>query len=250
MRFGLRFNSDSGSIREIVRWAQLAEELGFDDFWYCQDLMKRDAWVALTAVASATQRIRIGTCIVNPFSSSPAEIAMAAASLQEYSAGRFVLGIGPGDPPYLHWIGQAQAQPRSGLAAAVQILRRLLAGEPVGATAAPFANWDHTAKLRFDLPSQPVPIYIGGQGPRVLELAGEVADGALPILFRPKRSALCANGSPLERHALGATCANSIWRRVSGGRLRHNAPPPRMRCATWWPITAPRCAPKHSHPSA
>ncbi len=186
MRFGIRFNSDSGSIREVVRWAQLAEELGFDDFWYCQDLMKRDAWVTLTAVAGATNRIRVGTCIVNPFSASPAELAMAAASLQEYSNGRFVLGIGPGDPPYLRWIGQAQEQPRAGLAEAVRMLRRLLAGEEVGPTSGVFAGWDPAAKLRFDLPTQPIPIYIGGQGPRVLELAGEVADGALPILFPPE----------------------------------------------------------------
>ncbi|MDR7519185.1 MAG: LLM class flavin-dependent oxidoreductase, partial [Armatimonadota bacterium] len=111
LRFGLRFNSGSGTIREVVRWAQLAEDAGFDDLWYCQDLMQRDAWVALTAVASATRRIRIGTCIVNPFSASPAEIAMRAASLQEYSEGRFVLGIGPGDPPYLAWAGLAQRRP-------------------------------------------------------------------------------------------------------------------------------------------
>ncbi len=109
LRFGIRFNSDSGAIRDVVRWAVLAESLGFDNFWYCHDLMKRDAWVTLTAVAAATSRIRVGTCIVNPFTSSPAEIAMHAASLQEYSEGRFVLGIGPGDPPYRSGSGWSNA---------------------------------------------------------------------------------------------------------------------------------------------
>lgn len=185
MRFGIRFNSDSGTIREVIRWAQIAEEAGFDDFWYCQDLMKRDAWVVLSAVAAATKRIRVGTCIVNPFTSSPAELAMRAATMQELSDGRFVLGIGPGDPPYLDWVGVKQAKPRTGLAEAVAILRQLLRGE-----AAPLAGevfqWSADAKLRMPIPSTPVPLYIGGQGPRVIELMGEVADGGLPILFPPE----------------------------------------------------------------
>lgn len=184
MRFGIRFNSDSGPIKDIVRWAKLAESLGFDDFWYCQDLMKRDAWVTLTAVASATKRIRVGTCIVNPFTSSPAEIAMRAVSLQEYSEGRFVLGIGPGDPPHLDWVGLHQSQPRAGLVEAVTILRMLLRSEEINFEGSVF-RWKN-ARLRVSVPAQPIPIYIGGQGPRVLELMGELGDGGLPIVFPPE----------------------------------------------------------------
>ncbi|MDR7522092.1 MAG: LLM class flavin-dependent oxidoreductase [Armatimonadota bacterium] len=186
LRFGLRFNSGSGTIREVVRWAQLAEEAGFDDLWYCQDLMQRDAWVVLTAVASATRRIRIGTCIVNPFSASPAEIAMRAASLQEYSEGRFVLGIGPGDPPYLAWAGLAQRRPLTGLREAVRLLRALLRGEDAPFNGDVFKGWTPGARLRFPLPSRPIPIYIGGQGPKVSEFMGEAGDGALPIAFPPE----------------------------------------------------------------
>lgn len=223
MQFGLRLNSDSGPIREVVRRAQLAEDLGFDDFWYCHDLMKRDAWVTLTAVAAATTRIRVGTCIVNPFSASPAEIAMAAASLQELSAGRFVLGIGPGDPPYLGWVGQAQARPRSGLAEAVRILRRLLAGEEVGPAGELFSGWDPRARLRFDLPAQPIPIYIGGQGPRVLELMGELADGGLPILFPPEtidfvRARIAAGAARAGRDLAGFDLAACVWWSVADTR--------------------------------
>ena len=223
MKFGIRFNSDSGTIREVVRWAQLAEELGFDDFWYCQDLMKRDAWVTLTAVAAATRRIRVGTCIVNPFSASPAEIAMHAASLQEFSEGRFVLGIGPGDPPYLAWIGQRQARPRAGLAEAVGLLRRLLRGEEAGAVGEIFSGWDPTARLRFDLPSQPIPIYIGGQGPRVLELMGELGDGGLPILFPPETVDLVgervrAGAARVGRSLEGFDLAACVWWSVAETR--------------------------------
>lgn len=188
MRFGLRFNSASGTIREVVRWARQAEDAGFDDLWYCQDLMQRDAWVVLTAVAAATQRIRIGTCIVNPFSADPSEISMRAASLQEYSEGRFVLGIGPGDPPYLEWIGRRQRRPLTGLREAVAILRALLKGEDPGGDSGRqvFTGWQPGARLRFPIPPTPVPIYIGGQGPKVTEFMGEAGDGALPIAFPPE----------------------------------------------------------------
>lgn len=186
MRFGIRFNSDAGTVQSVVHWAKLAEDLGFDDFWYCQDLMKRDAWVLLTAVAGATRRIRIGTCIVNPFSSSPAEIAMRAATLQEYSGGRFVLGIGTGDPPCLDWIGLRQKYPRTGVAEAVSILRALLNGQSAPFDGKVFRGWQVGARLRFPVPPQPIPIYIGGQGPRMLELMGELGDGGLPIVFPPE----------------------------------------------------------------
>jgi len=186
LRFGIRFNSDSGTIREIVRWAQLAESLGFDDLWYCEDLFQRDAWVVLTAVAAATRRIRVGTCIVNPFSSSPVEIAMRAASLQEFSDGRFVLGIGPGDPPVLDWAGLRQRRPLSGLREAVDLIRRLLRGEDAALEGTVFRGWTDKARLTFRVPSEPIPIYIGGQGPKILEYMGEAGDGGLPIVFPPE----------------------------------------------------------------
>ncbi|MCU0490188.1 MAG: LLM class flavin-dependent oxidoreductase [Chloroflexaceae bacterium] len=223
MNFGLRCNSESGSIREVVRRAQLAESLGFDDFWYCQDLMKRDAWVVLSAVAATTSRIRVGTCIANPFSSSPAELAMRAASLQELSEGRFVLGIGPGEPRFLDWVGLRQPRPVAALAEAVRLLRRLLAGEEAGAVSDLLGGWQPQARLRFPLPPQPVPIYIGGQGPRVLELMGELADGGLPILFPPEtidfvrariEAGAARDGRSLENFDLAAC----VWWSVAGSR--------------------------------
>lgn len=223
MRFGIRFNSDSGSIQSIVRRAQLAEALGFDDVWYCQDLMKRDAWVALTAIAAATRRVHIGTCIVNPFSASPAELAMSAATLQEFSEGRFVLGIGPGDPPYLDWVGLRQERPRTGVAEAVAIIRALLRGEPAEPGTEVFRNWKPGARLRMPIPPLPVPIYIGGQGPRVLELMGEIADGGLPIVFPPEtidfvservRAGAARSGRSLEQFDLAAC----VWWSVAATR--------------------------------
>lgn len=184
VRFGIRFNDAFGPVRQVVALAQLAEQAGFDVIWYCHDLFLRDAWVTLTAIAAATSRVRIGTCIVNPFTADPAEVAMHAATLQEYSGGRFILGIGPGEPAFLDLVGKRQERPLTGLREAVLILRRLLAGEAAPFDGTVFSHWKSGAHLA-DPPSTPIPIYIGGQGPRALRLMGELGDGALPLIFPP-----------------------------------------------------------------
>lgn len=184
MRFSIRFNSASGDVRQVVRLAAQAEAVGFETVWYCQDLLRRDAWVVLTAIAAATERIRIGTAIVNPFTSDPAELAMRAATLQEFSRGRFVLGIGPGEQSFLDWVGRRASLPRTGLAEAVGLIRRLLRGEVAAARGRVF-TWTDEAFMRMPLPSPSPPIYLGGQGRRMIELMGEIGDGGLPVLFPP-----------------------------------------------------------------
>ncbi|MEX2356314.1 MAG: LLM class flavin-dependent oxidoreductase [Thermaerobacterales bacterium] len=186
MKFGIRFNSDTGTLPEVVELAVLAEEAGFDYIWYCQDLMKRDVWIALTAIAAATKRIGLGTAIVNPFSASPAEIAMAAASLHEFSGGRLVLGIGAGAPEFLRWVNLWPDKPFTGVKEAVAILRRLLSGRAADIDGQVFKGWKKSARLRFPVPGPPIPIYVGAQRPKMLQFAGEAADGALPITFPPE----------------------------------------------------------------
>ncbi len=185
VRFGIRFNDPFGPVRRVVELAQLAEQAGFDVVWYCHDLFLRDAWVTLTAIAAATDRLKVGTCIVNPFTADPAEIAMHAATLQEYSGGRFILGIGPGEPQFLTRVGKRQERPLTGLREAVFILRRLLDGDAVSFDGTVFRHWGPGAQLQGAYPVDRIPIYIGGQGPRVIRLMGELGDGALPLIFPP-----------------------------------------------------------------
>ena len=185
MRFGIRFNDPFGPARRVAELARLAEQAGFDVIWYCHDLFLRDAWVTLTAVAAATSRVQMGTCIVNPFTADPAEIAMHAATLQEYSGGRFILGIGPGEPQFLTRVGRRQQRPLTGLREAVLILRALLQGDAVSFDGTVFGGWGAGAQLHGAMPVAPIPIYIGGQGPRVIRLMGELGDGALPLIFPP-----------------------------------------------------------------
>ena len=111
MKFSLRLNNDL-PVRDYVRLAQLAEEAGFDQFWVSNDLFLRSAPVILTAVALATRRIEIGTCILNPYTIHPAEIAMLAATLDRGIKGPVQPGAVVGAGEFLAWVGIEAARPR------------------------------------------------------------------------------------------------------------------------------------------
>lgn len=183
MRFSLRFNNDL-TPPQYLALAQAAEKYGFDQFWVSHDLFLRSAPVLLTAIANATSRIEIGTCILNPYTLHPAEIAMLAATLDEVSGGRFNLGLAAGARDFLEWVGIPQAHPLAAVRETMDALRALWRGERVETRGA-FLQWTDQAYLRFQAP-RPIPIYLGALSPKMLELAGERADGVLPLLFPPE----------------------------------------------------------------
>src|SRR4051812_28908660 len=183
MRFSVRFNNDL-SVREYLALAQAAEAAGFGQFWVSDDLFLRSAPVILTAVAGATSRIGLGTCILNPYTLHPSEMAMIAATLDEASGGRFLLGLAAGAGDFLKWVGLEQTRPLATARETIEVVRRLLRGERVQFDGAALKGWTEEAYLRF--PARSVPIYVGAMGPRMLELTGEIADGGLPLLFPPE----------------------------------------------------------------
>ncbi|MCO5176094.1 MAG: LLM class flavin-dependent oxidoreductase [Thermomicrobiales bacterium] len=186
MRFSLRLNNDL-PIADYVTLARAAEAAGFDQFWVSHDLFLRSAPVILAAVAQATSRIEIGSCILNPYSMHPSEIAMAAATLDELSGGRFNLGLGAGAAEFLKWVHIERDRPLAATRAAILQIRSVLDGE-----AAP--SWEPEAYLRFGKRpgNRRIPIYLAAMSPRMLRLSGELADGALPLLFPPQHYATVA----------------------------------------------------------
>src|SRR5690349_6356748 len=128
MKFSVRLNNDLG-LDTYIRMAQAAEKAGFDQFWVSHDLFLRSSPVILTMIAQATTRIEIGTCIVNPYTLNPAELAMMAATLDEASGGRFNLGLGAGAGSFLKWIGLEQTRPLAAVAETAAVMRRLMSGE-------------------------------------------------------------------------------------------------------------------------
>jgi 5,10-methylenetetrahydromethanopterin reductase len=186
MKFSIRFNNDL-PVKAYIRLAKAAESAGFDQFWVSDDLFLRSAPVLLSAVALATERIEIGTGILNPYSINPAEIAMFAATLDELSGGRFNLGLASGAGDFLEWVGIQQKKPRTALVESVRAINRLLSGERAECDGY-FLKWSDEAYLRF-APERRVPIYIGAMGPNMLRSVGEIADGGLPLLFPPEHYA-------------------------------------------------------------
>jgi 5,10-methylenetetrahydromethanopterin reductase len=180
IRFSLRLNNDL-PVATYVEMAQVAEQAGFDQFWVSHDLFLRSSPVILTAVALATSRIEVGTCILNPYTLHPAEIAMVAATLDEVSGGRFNLGLGAGAAEFLKWLGNPRERPLAVTRDAILAIRAVLAGERAPA-------WEAEAYLRFGDRTQArrIPIYLAALSPRMLRLAGELADGVLPLLFPPE----------------------------------------------------------------
>jgi len=174
----------------------------------------RSVWVLLSAMARETERIQLGTCIVNPFTQHPAEIAMAAATLDELSGGRALLGISSGADDFLSWIGLRAEHPVQAVAATIATLRRLFDGERV-------EGWSDAAYLRFA--TRRIPIYVGAMSPRMLELIGSSADGGLPLLFPPEHLAqvqehVSRGASRSGRDLSQVDLAACIWCSVSEDR--------------------------------
>jgi 5,10-methylenetetrahydromethanopterin reductase len=188
-RFSLRLNNDL-PVRQFAELAAAADDAGFDQVWVSHDLFWRSAPVLVAAAAAATKTVQLGIGIMNPVSAHPAELAMHAATLQELSRGRFLLGLGSGAEEFLGWAGLARPRPLSAAREAVLSCRALLQRRSPAADPALSSGWQPEARLRFDGP--PVPVYLGAMGPRMLALGGEIADGVLGLSFPPERAAASA----------------------------------------------------------
>jgi alkanesulfonate monooxygenase SsuD/methylene tetrahydromethanopterin reductase-like flavin-dependent oxidoreductase (luciferase family) len=166
--------------REVVlHVADRAEELGYDAFFLAEG-WGHDAGVLLAEVAGRTDRITLGTGIINVWGRTPASIAMLATSLAEVSGDRFVLGLGAGSPPLaegLHDI--AFAAPVERLGAVTRQVRRLLAGQRLEPTV---ERSTRPLKLAV-IPETAIPLYLAALGPSAVQLAGELADGWCPFLL-------------------------------------------------------------------
>lgn len=182
VRTSLRLNNDL-SVAEFVDLCVLAEDTGFDQVWVSNDLFLRSAPVMVTAAGIATDNIGLGIGLMNPYSMHTSEIAMMAATLQEVTDGRFLLGLGAGAEEFLNWAGIPRPRPLATTRRAIQQLKTLLAGgRPAGSADAP--GWTSDGHLRF--PSPPTPLYVGAMSPKMLAMAGELADGVLPLLYPPE----------------------------------------------------------------
>ena len=183
-RVGLRLDTgpqlDPSQLLELVR---LAEDRGYECVWVPEG-NGRDAMSQLTAFAAATTRIRVGTGILPVFTRTPTLLAMSAGGLDAISQKRFILGLGVGHKASVeNGQGISFSQPMTRLRETVEVVRRLLKGERVSLEGRVY-NFSN-ATLGFDPVRPDIPIYLAALGPQMLELAGEIADGALMTWAAP-----------------------------------------------------------------
>ena len=222
VRFSVRVNNDL-SFADLLALAEAAELAGFDQLWVSNDLFLRSAPVLAGALAARTDRIGLGIAIMNPYSVHVSELAMAAATVQEVSGGRFLLGLGAGAEKFLGWAGIARTRPLATTRTALAVLRTLLGHRDVDAGLLP--GWfGPDSVLRFPL-GRPVPVYIGAMGPKMLEMAGRHADGVLPLLYPPERYAavrqqVLAGAAPGRREVDLPAC---FWVSLSGDQAAARA---------------------------
>jgi 5,10-methylenetetrahydromethanopterin reductase len=188
-RIGLSYVIGHGpkGAREIVESAVLAERSGFDVVLMPEHYYDRESPSILGAIAQATSRICVGTGIINPFSRFPSLIAMTVRTLDELTKGRVILGLGSGsvigakkDGIPNEFARQEYEFPRGHLQELVPLIRRLVAGEKVTFEGKFYSLKD--VKLNFKPSRRRIPIYFGQQGPKMMELAGQLADGVLITL--------------------------------------------------------------------
>ncbi|MGW0808976.1 LLM class F420-dependent oxidoreductase [Nonomuraea sp. NPDC002799] len=180
----------------LVTRAKLAESLGYDSLW-AGEAYGGDAVTALAWAAAHTERIRIGSSILQIPGRTPAMTAMTAASLAQLSGGRFVLGLGVSGPQVVEgWHGRPFTDPIGLAEEYITLVRRFLtAGEPVGFAGKHFRlPYDGEGASGLGKAIKPgfgrvdVPIHLAAIGPRNVEMAVRVADGLLPYLWNPHRS--------------------------------------------------------------
>jgi 5,10-methylenetetrahydromethanopterin reductase len=185
MRFGLRLIGYVGSSRELVQLARLGEEAGFDTIWFPHDTFFHNTWVMTTAVAEATSRIKVASCGTNPYTTDPCEIATYAATLDDLSGGRAILGLGLHTTEMVEWAGIDASNYLARTREAVEIIRALLRGETVAYRGREF-HWTEQCYMRFDALKREVPIYVAAFGPEYLALSGAIGDGSLPMITPPE----------------------------------------------------------------
>jgi F420-dependent oxidoreductase-like protein len=191
------FISPGKSLERAITRARLADELGFDSA-YTTHIAGRDSMTVLAAYAVTTNNIRVGTGVLPIFSRTPVSTAQTAATIDELSGGRMVLGLGVSHAVTVeNWFDSKITKPVSQMREYVAIVRAILRRqEPLEHHGAhydiPYSGADATGlgtPLKIIVrPLRPeIPIYLAAIGPRNVALAAEIADGWLPIFFSPER---------------------------------------------------------------
>lgn len=182
-----------GNDASALPLAPLAEELGYSAVWV-SEAYGSDAVTVLSWIAARTSRIDVGTAVLQIPARTPATTAMTAATLDTLSGGRLRLGLGISGPQVSEgWHGVRFGSPLGRTREYIHLVRRALSREPLEYEGTHFTlplpdGPGKALALTIRPPRERIPVYLAALGPRNLELAGEIADGWLPVFFSPEHA--------------------------------------------------------------
>lgn len=176
---GAAIEQTNMSLAEAYLRATLAEQAGADSLWVIQMPNQRENMMVLSGLAAHTTTVSLGPSIVPMYSRPPVVMAQTAMTLDEISRGRLILGLGLGNPMVGQWmLGSAPAPPLQSTREYLTIVTSLIRTGEVS-----FAGRYHSGNATYAGPRRAgLPVYLGTFGPRMLELAGELADGVILFL--------------------------------------------------------------------
>lgn len=171
---------DKHPIPEGMEYVKYAEQRGFEAVWQAESRLVRDAIVPMAAFAAVTNRIHVGSGVINNWTRNAAIIAATFSTLDDLAPGRILCGIGAWWEPLATKVGVDRRKPLKAMREVVEVVRRLLAMETVTFEGEFVSLHDVEIDIvHGDRSPKNVPIYIGATGDQMLELGGEIADGVL-----------------------------------------------------------------------
>ncbi len=179
---------DAHPLQDAISYVQYAEEHGFEAVWQAESRLVRDAIVPMAAFAATTKRIKIGSGVINNWTRNAAVIAATFLTLDDLAEDRIICGIGAWWDPLAQKVGITRRKNLLAMREVVSVVRDLLARKRV-TFHGEFVNLDDVELDVVHGRKTPrnVPICIGATGPQMMELTGEIADGAvLNYLVAPK----------------------------------------------------------------
>lgn len=171
---------DAHDLRDGLDYARYAEEKGFDAVWQAESRLVRDAIVPMAAYAAVTDRIKVGSGVINNWTRNIGLLASTFLTLDDLAPGRMICGIGAWWDPLAENVGIHRKKPLTAMRETVEVLRRLLNMENVTFQ----GEFVQVNGIELDVvhgrtEPRDVPIMIGATGPKMLQLAGEIGDGVV-----------------------------------------------------------------------
>src|SRR5438094_9280351 len=166
---------------------ELAEQVGFGAFWKGES-NSTDPIVMLSAVASRTKKIKLGTAIYHIYGRSPVTLGVQSATLQDLSGGRLLLGLGVANKTIASWHGGTFDRPLRRAREYIDIVRKTAAGERMGYQGEIYCTMQPglpTFQLSWKPDHPTFPIYLAGLGPQMTRLVGQISDGVFINMATP-----------------------------------------------------------------